>query len=146
MFGSIMMQAELETARADGQALQAQLTAEVEAKSTLEKARAAAVQVRPWGCSSFAADQDHSALRSAWRRLRPLLAPAQHTLPNTWKTCSRQPGVPPLMLLQLSLAETHGSAACCYLYPAPAGAVATALKHGTNAAACQCQGSPVGWH
>ena len=45
MLGSIMMQAELETARADGQDLEAQLAAELEAKSTLEKARAAAVQV-----------------------------------------------------------------------------------------------------
>ena len=41
-----MVQADLETARADGQDLEAQLAAEVEAKSTLEKARAAAVQVR----------------------------------------------------------------------------------------------------
>ena len=46
MSAAIMVQAELVTARADGNDLEAQLAAEVEAKATLEKARAAAVQVR----------------------------------------------------------------------------------------------------
>ena len=140
MSGS-MMQAELETARADGQDLEAQLAAEVEAKSTLEKARAAAVQVRPGGrpccCCSFATDQDLPAPRLAWWRLRPLRPVLCTILENCYSQCLVGASLDAAALAPA--AQMHGPAPRCHLHPAPAGRSSRALKHGTNVAACRNQ-------